>query len=65
MVLDVSEVPPMLTLLKVDNPVVSIPVLPPPPPPEASAPSHLPEVELYFKNLLLTFAVEISTSSRS
>ena len=64
MVLDVREVPPILTLLKVDNPVVSIPVLPPPPP-EASAPSHLPEVELYFKNLSFTFAVEISTSSKS
>ena len=53
-------------ILKKEVPVVLIPaILPPPPPPEASAPSHLPEVELYFKNLLFTFAVEISTSSKS
>ena len=57
--------PPILKLLKKEVPVVLIPAILPPPPPEASAPSHLPEVELYFKNLSFTFAVEISTSSKS
>ena len=33
------------------------------PPPSASEPTHLPVVELYFRNLSLTFAVDSSTSS--
>ena len=36
-----------------------------PAPPEALAPTHLPEAESYFKNLLLTFALSLSTSSRN
>ena len=38
---------------------------PPPPPPEASAPSHFPFVELYLRYFPFTFAVEVSTSSKS
>ena len=35
------------------------------PPPAVSDPTHFPFAALYFKNLLSTFAVDVSTSSKS